>query len=254
MNQIMNKINNFVYFGVPTGEGSLGKNDGAKDAPSYLSKLFSVPIENFSLTKNDVEKQQSEIFLQATNIFESKINFTKNKAFFIGGTHDVTFSLFKAFKEKFPSAELLIFDAHVDSDEGLGVVSHEDFVKQLVKQKIVKPKEILIFGGQRIFHSERKFIKLKKIKVTKSTKILKEFLSKSKELYFSFDVDALDKKIMKATGYPENKGVNLVQVEKLLDLIFSSNKVKVFDFVELNPSLITKKEELLLKSILKPYF
>jgi len=229
----------YCFFGISSREGALGKNKGCENAPLYLANLFSVKANEFILSKNDVELQQKEIFEQSKKVLSACAD---QKTVFFGGTHDITFSLFKAFAEQNKNASLLIFDAHSDCDEGLSTPSHEDFVRALIEQKIVFPQNVMLFGLRKIYPSEKEFLKtsgvkqiyLKDLKKNPlvSNKVLKEFVKNSTNLYVSFDVDVIDSKIMKATGYIHKGGLSVSLVKKYLS--FALGSAKVLDIVEFN--------------------
>ncbi|MFA6420327.1 MAG: arginase family protein [archaeon] len=244
----------FCFFGVPTSEGALGKNKGCENAPKYLAELLNINLTEFSLPKNDVEEQQNKTFAFAKSAFVS----CKNCAlFFFGGTHDITFSTFKAFAQVHKDASILIFDAHADCDEGLSVVSHEDFVRALVEQKIVASEQILLFGLRKVYPSEKSFLKSSGVKQIYLKEInsnpkrvfseLNSFIKNSKNLYVSFDVDVLDSEIMKATGYVHKGGLSGAQTKKFLSLVLK--KSRGFDLVEFNPKKSSPKEDKLIKSL-----
>ena len=151
----------YCFFGISTCEGALGKNKGCELAPNYLAELFAVPVKEFVLSKNDVELQQKEIFENSLKVLESC---PEKKVVFFGGTHDITFSTFKAFARVNKESSLLIFDAHADSDEGLSTPSHEDFVRALVNQKIISPENIMLFGLRKVYPSEKDFLKISGVK------------------------------------------------------------------------------------------
>jgi len=221
------------FFGVPTSEGALGKNAGCEKAPAFFAKLFKVEAQEFDLPKGDIDLQQEQIFAQAKKAFASSKG---ERVCFFGGTHDITFSLFKAFAARSKDAAIVIFDAHADCDEGLSTVSHEDFVRALVEQKVAKPENVLIFGARKIFPSEQPFIEKSGVKISSSEKFLEDFLSKHKKIYFSFDVDVLDPSIMSATHYLENGGLSLDKAKSLVGMIMACKGVSALDIVEFNPS------------------
>ncbi|MFA6064509.1 MAG: arginase family protein [archaeon] len=248
----------FCFFGVSTSEGALGKNSGCENAPNYLSELFSVQLNEFELTKNDVELQQKEIVLQSTEAFTKCIG---KKVVFFGGTHDITFSTFKAFAGMNKDSSILIFDAHSDCDEGLSTPSHEDFVRALVEQKIVPPQNILLFGLRKIYPSEKEFLKTSGVKQIyfkdleenkeKVFKEFNEFLINAKNLYLSFDVDVLDSNIMQATGYVHAGGLSVPLAKKYFS--YGLEKATAIDLVEFNPKKIKLKEDKILKNIFNEF-
>lgn len=250
---------NYNFFGISSREGALGKNKGCENAPLYLANLFSVKVKEFILSKNDVELQQKEIFEQSKKILSASS--VGQKTVFFGGTHDITFSLFKAFAMQNKSASLLIFDAHSDCDEGLSTPSHEDFVRALIEQKIVLPQNVMLFGLRKIYPSEKEFLKTSGVKQiylkdleknpTLTKKELNEFVKNSINLYVSFDVDVIDSKIMKATGYVHKGGLSVALAKKYLTFVLSA--AKVLDIVEFNSLKAKPVEDKAMKDIFRNF-
>jgi len=247
------------FFGIPANEGALGKNNGCEEAPAFLSKLFRVNIEALSLPKNDFAEQQEALFCKASKLF---LHQEEEKFVFFGGTHDITFSLFKAFKQKHKRGKLLIFDAHADSDEGLSTVSHEDFVRALIDFKIAKPQDVCVVGLRKVYNSEKSFVKKSGITFISASDVHKnfprvcafveEFASDSAGLFVSFDVDVLSSSLMKATGYSPSGGLSFKETKTLLDLALPT--ADALDIAEFNPKKISLKEDLLLKNLFGKYF
>ncbi len=251
-------LDKFCFIGVSTSEGALGKNKGCELAPNYLSELFSITLKQINLSKNDVELQQKEIFEQSTQVLKSC---AEKKVVFFGGTHDITFSTFKAFASLNANSSILIFDAHSDCDEGLSTPSHEDFVRALVEQKIVPAEKILLFGLRKIYPSEKEFLKTSGVKQIylkdfeenkeKVFKEFNEFLINATSLYLSFDVDVLDSDIMQATGYVHAGGLTVPQAKKYF--AYGLGKATAIDIVEFNPKKIKLKEDKILKNIFNEF-
>jgi len=254
----MSNLNKFCFVGVSTSEGALGKNKGCELAPTYLSELFSVQLKQINLSKNDVELQQKEIFDESLKVLSECEG---KKVVFFGGTHDITFSTFKAFSKLNVDSSILIFDAHSDCDEGLSTPTHEDFVRALVEQKIVPAGKIMLFGLRKIYPSEKDFLKTSGVKQIyledfeknkeKVFKEFNEFVSNSKNLYLSFDVDVLDSNIMQATGYVHKGGLTVPQAKKYFS--FGLEKATALDIVEFNPKKIKLKENKILTNIFNEF-
>ena len=247
------------FYLVPSVAGALGKNKWCIDAPIFILKLLKEKSIIFSLHKSDIEEIHKEIFCAAINIFqESK----KNKCIFLGGTHDITFPLFKAFKQKHKSAKLIIFDAHVDSDEGVSVATHEDFVKALVSQGIIKASDIIIIGVRKIYPSEKRFVKKSGVVIIGEDDVhddinavknrIASFIGNGKDLYVSFDVDVLNGGIMQATHYHPLDGLSKKEFLFLASSLIK--KAMAVDVVEFNPAKIKLREDKLLKELFSSFF
>ncbi|MCF6439063.1 arginase [Pseudoalteromonas luteoviolacea] len=69
-----------------------------------------------------------------------------------------------------------------------------------------------------------------------------EYLDDCDLLYVSFDIDSLDAKLVPGTGTPVGDGLSVEQAQELLSVLFSSEKLKMFEVVEINPLLDNKNE------------
>lgn len=242
----------FDFYSIPSSVGALGKNKGCEKAPDYLASKLKVSIKQIDIAGSDVEEIHSQIVGHVLDIFK-----TKNSSFFIGGTHDITFPLFKAFVKKNKNSCLLIFDAHADSDEGTSVPTHEDFVRALVEQKIIAPEKIMIVGLRKTYPSEESFLAMSGVRFilssvvhsnfSESFGIIQRFINSSENLYVSFDVDCLSNRIMLATHYAPRGGITEIEAKKLLQLVIP--KAGAVDLVEFNPNKLTLKEDELIQRL-----
>jgi arginase family enzyme len=246
------------FYSISLDEGAMDKNKGCAKAPKFLFDLFKVNGKEFSL-EGELEEKQEQIFEQAKLIFGNE---TDSQKVFFGGTHDITGFLVKAFAEKNKDAKLLIFDAHADCEDALSVTTHEDFVRMLIKKKIIAPENLMIIGLRHVSEIEKDFLKENKIKnfyfedvegaFESISKIIEGFVRNAENLYVSFDVDVLDSEKMKATGYLPPRGLSQEPASALLEI--SIPRAKVIDLVEFNPEKITLNEGKLLFELFNKYF
>lgn len=230
---------------IPSSQGSLEKNLGCELAPELLCK--EKESELIKVIQSDIEATDSNIYSKAKEV-------VKEKPIFVGGDHSITYTLFKAFSENFPEASLIIFDAHADSTSFFKPVSHEDMNKVLIEEGILEKERLLIIGIRKIWDEEKPFLEKNKIQLLSSEEIhsdfkearekLREFLSKQKNIYVSFDIDALDPSIAPGTGYREENGLTEQESFDFLEMILGSGKVKAGDLVEINPNLDEKGKTL----------
>src|SRR5688572_27309320 len=108
----------------------------------------------------------------------------------------------------------------------------------------------LVFVGLRDYEKEEKdYIQKNNIKVIKveeirkskaktiSDKITKGYLKNCDILYVSFDIDALDAKLVPGTGTPVKNGLQVNEVTKLLKEILKDQRLACFEVTEINPLL-----------------
>lgn len=205
---------------------------GPEESPRYLGFDYHKIIE----TKNeDISEDQILIEREARKLIK------KYNCFFIGGDHSITYSLFKSFKEIYgEDSFLIVFDAHADSMLSMSEPTHEEFVYGLVKEGF-NPRNILILGLRKIEPEEKEFLDKKKIKyfdAKENLDVIKKHIqetTKSKKVYLSIDVDALDPQICPAVNYPESEGYSKKEFFELVNFIKEKSNIKAADFVEVVP-------------------
>lgn len=128
---------------------------------------------------------------------------------------------------------------------GLG----EEHLVKLVPNKLPS-SHLMQMGGRSIDTGELKLIQSNNIELLSTEDLiklreqdvadrLKLFIEKNRlnQLHVSFDIDVIDPKYAPATGVPEQNGLSLEQVKRLLALVFKTRLVKSMDIVEFNPLL-----------------
>ena len=109
--------------------------------------------------------------------------------------------------------------------------------------------QIMFIGIRSIDSGEREYINKNKIKVLDMdtinnndsnymTKEINNFI-KNKKVHISFDVDAIDPKLISSTGTPVENGLTFKQANNIFDTLAKHN-VKSMDLVEFNPNLGNK--------------
>ena len=223
---------------VPSSQGSLDKNLGCELAPEILCK--GKEADSVKVIQSDIIATDEAIYTKAKEVI-------LKKPIFIGGDHSITYNLFKAFSENFENSSLIIFDAHADATSFFKPVSHEDMNKVLIEEGLLEKERLLIIGIREIYPEEEPFLEEKNISLLHAHEIhenlekakekLKEFLSKQKTIYVSFDIDGLDPSIAPGTGYCEENGLTEKEAFDLLEQVLETGKVKAADLVEINPKL-----------------
>ena len=218
-------------YSVP-GINGLSKTFGVeKNAERFFE---GIDFEEVKLNHEDIEKQLDQIYFSAKE-------FVKEEFFVLGGDHSISFPIAKAFFEKYGvEAKLLIFDAHPDLIDPMPEPGHEEWLRAVV-QLGFKPENILLVGIRResenIDEREFKYANEEEIKIIYPDEFkerreeIVEFVSSGK-VYCSFDIDAFDSSLVRATGYVEDEGLMEEEVFDLLEEIRS--KIFGFDLVEIN--------------------
>jgi agmatinase len=169
-----------------------------------------------------------------------------------GGDHSTSYPLVKAWlkSRKNPKeAALLHFDAHTDLlDRRLGIdlcfgtwtyqiledLASPDHIIQVGIRSSGKPKKHWkdSLGVEQIWANE-----VEKLGVEKVYEKIKKHYQKLgvKELYISFDIDALDEKFASATGTPEKGGLLPSDCAALIRMLAKDFKITGADLMEVAP-------------------
>ncbi|MBI4154680.1 arginase family protein, partial [Candidatus Woesearchaeota archaeon] len=168
--------------------GCLGRNIGCRLGCVEIVKELNIKASFPDLDKNNCDK----VLKQIENL-KGRI--------FIGGDHSISYALVKGFFKRFKNFGLVVFDAHPDCCEPFKTVTHEDWLRKLIEEKVIKKENILLFGIREVDKTEFEFlkgmsiIKCKEILENKDyTNKLMNFINKFKNIYLSLDIDVVDPK------------------------------------------------------------
>lgn len=203
-----------------------------------VNKLFS-EVKSKDKTLVKIEKNNIE---KTNQIIEKEFekNYVKKEGILsITGDHSNTYPLVKAFTKSNKDFKLLIFDAHPDVEISTDAISHEDYLRNLIENKIIKPENVYLFGLRTFSRTEFEYLIEKKINFWTITDILKDKekikktlqkISKENNIYLSVDIDSLDPDDAPGTYYTEWCGLYINELLEFIDII--KPKIKSADITE----------------------
>ena len=244
--------------------------DGAHLAPKEIIKNFenkNILLEQDkniikSHDKNDLKKNIIEVNKFNKELYNIIIN-QKNFCITIGGDHSIAISSGLASLKKHKNMGLIWIDAHLDYNtfqttitgnlHGLPLATLNGLNKELSEfhdNTYFNPKNTVVVG-YRAFEdnamSEINNIKTMGVTVY-TTKDIKEYGVKkimeqafnianknTNGIHISFDLDVIDPEIAKGVTVKEKNGINLDEVNEIINYITKQNNIKSFDLVEYNP-------------------
>ena len=230
---------------VPSGLSGLGKSSGK--APDLVcaklgryelnENLFSLKFEvDEVLTSGNIDEIGLDIYNKALGL---------SKGVFIGGDHSLTYHAFKGFASKYSNPGLVIFDAHPDCEVCTSSASHEDFVRKLIDDGILKKENLVLVGVRCFSKNEISFLKKNRIKYFTMKQIygnfedvcdsVMEILREFDGFYLSLDVDVLDPAFAPGVGYREPGGFSVRELIYFLGRLRLLKGYGVCDLVEINP-------------------
>lgn len=228
---------------VKSSQGCLGKNKGCEKAPDEILK----ELENFDLNECGF---RGEFKVVDCNIVENNLEETNEHIMntegdvFVGGDHSITYASFIGFAKKFENPGLLIFDAHPDCENNFKPPSHEDFVKVLIEEGVLKKENLIIVGVRNWHKKEFYFLKDNKIKYFHMRKMrdiqdvcdtVMELCREFDGLYLSVDIDCVDPTFAPGTGFIEPGGMSSRDLFYFIQRLKLLKNLKRVDIVEVNP-------------------
>lgn len=162
-----------------------------------------------------------------------------------GGDHSVSFPIIRAFADRGPIT-IVQFDAHLDyRDDAAGVrYGHGNVLRRVRELSFVENVVSLGIRSLRTRKEDREAHAQHGNRLVPAWDIhakgpdgIADTLPRDRNVYVTFDIDAMDPGIAPGTGTPEVGGLTYEQVRRLLELVITRNRLVGFDMVEVNPSL-----------------
>ena len=201
-------------FKIKSNMGSLGKGDSWKACDLIVDEGKDIKV-----VKGNIEETNKNIY---ETVKENK------KCILVGGDHAITYSSFKGFIENYKDYSLVIFDAHVDCSNNFKPCTHEDFLRVILEEGLVKDENVYLVGVRKIYDVEKKFLKGRKINFVDDVEDIK-----GENIYLSLDIDVINSKEAPGVIYKVEGGLTGEEVKKMLKKLKS--RIKVMDLVEVVP-------------------
>ena len=208
-------------------------NRGCSKAPDEIIKQLNECWSNENFQDNKYE------------VFESDIKELKEGDIFIGGDHSISYHTFKKFFKDKKNPGILVFDAHPDLYQHFDKPIQIDWLYFLIKEKLIKPENIILVGIRNPDMKEIQVMKDYKIKYLTCRQLfnniedhcdaIMEFVKNFSDLYVSIDIDVLDPAFAPGTGYIEPAGLSTRELIYLIQRIKLVKNIRKYDLVEVNP-------------------
>ena len=227
---------------IPSNYGALEKADGVELAPDLVIKELEDIYLNEQFRKEEIQvenipRKKLEDGNEIIQNYEGKV--------FVGGDHSITYHSFKGFARNFKNPGIIIFDAHPDVYEMFEFPSHQDWLRCLIKDGIVKKENVAILGVRNADRKEIEYLRDNKIRFYSIKSVCEnsenvcndvmEFARKFDGFYLSIDIDVLDPAHAPGTGYPEPGGMSVRDLVYYLHRLKLLKNIARIDVVEINP-------------------
>ncbi|MDP3918537.1 MAG: arginase family protein [Nanoarchaeota archaeon] len=177
-------------------------------------------------------------------IKENSINNIESAKVYIGGDHTITYYTVKHFVKNYSNPGFVVFDAHPDVFQAFETPSHQDYLKFLIEENILKPENVIAIGIRAPHKAEIAYYKEKGIQYIPCWNILDaesicdgvmEFLRKFDGFYISIDLDVLDPAYAPGVSYIEPSGFTTRELLYFIQRFKKLPNQKCLDIVEYNP-------------------
>ena len=197
-------------------------------------------LEEIHVDLDNISEAKELIFQNSQEIFEK--NF---KSFFIGGDHNITYSILNAFNKLEENPLVVVFDSHADCLVGGKNPSNREWLRKLIESGFDASKVILI-SSRNLMKEEIDFINKNKINVIKMD-ILKEDLNGICDLimercrgasgfYVSIDLDSVDPAFAPGVCDMSPGGMSSRELIYFIKRLSLLNNFRGGDIVEINPA------------------
>ncbi|MFP4523459.1 MAG: arginase family protein [Candidatus Nanoarchaeia archaeon] len=247
---------------IPFSAGGLGHGNGANKAPEEIKKclhnLFANENgqqiefihETITVDESHVQNSHDAITSYTSKLLVLKKNNPSSPLLFIGGDHSITHPVLKGLAQKNEELQnknfsLVVFDAHPDLMDDFRPPTQEDYLRVLIEEEIVNPKNIILLGVRNWDPQEINYLKEKNITCITAKEIfekgilqtMREVVNLIKEpVYLSLDIDVVDPTQAIGTGYIEHGGLSSRELIYALQQLKKHTNIFAADLVEVNPN------------------
>ena len=207
------------------------------DIESLSSKMTIEDIGDLEVTLRLPEAAMYDISDAASKLVACGTNLL-----FLGGDHFITYPLIKGLKRGKPAKYGLVYlDAHADLYEDYAgyTLSHASTLHRIVSDSLIEYENIVAFDLRSALPDQRKRLIEGNGFIADSIDAFETAITKVSDsvdaIYISFDVDILRHDLASSTSHPESGGPSIEDIVKVLQMTFSTGKVRFADIVEYNP-------------------
>ncbi len=255
--KIISEENRAIIVGIPYDDG-VTVRPGARFGPKSIrdASIFLAPYNMFQgispidvlhpIDMGDIDVIPGDYSSSFQNIqnFYSVILEKEIVPIALGGDHSITLPILREMKKKYGRVNVIQFDAHIDTWKNLKAVKYnhgnwlyyafkEDLIENVlqigIRSTLYTAKDMDIIKEKRINVITPRMVRFQGIDVV--TESINNFPSKN--VYITFDIDAVDPAFAPGTGTPEVGGLDSIEVIEII----RSMRMKFigFDLVEISP-------------------
>ena len=242
---------------------ALGFRPGARFAPRAIreaSLRYALPPEGFYDLRTDRQRLtnlelrdagdvnlpslEPELARERIEIAARALRSRVKLPVFLGGDHSVSYPILKAFDDV-PDLHIVQIDAHLDFTDVRNDTKYSNSSPfRRACEDLPNLRHITTLGLRGV-RSDREAVTAAKSRghslipmwEMDNLEQVIERLPKDRNVYLSFDVDALDPNFFPATSSPEPDGLSFATAVKLIQATAARNHIVGFDLVEMTPSL-----------------
>jgi len=230
-----------IVQGIQFDEKSSFQNGPALAPPLIRSALFSDSSNMFAENGANIENAlddkgdfQIEDYFDIETITKTHLN-SGHKILTLGGDHSITFPVIKAYHEKYPTLDILHFDAHADLYDNFegDKYSHACPFARIMENGFAA--RLVQVGIRTLNNHQAEQAKKFKVEIHEMRHLeIKRIPKFENPLYISLDMDGFDPAFAPGVSHPEPGGLSSRQVLDIIQNI--DTEIVGADIVEYNPN------------------
>lgn len=229
-----------VSFGKGTAAGPQAILEASTQVELFDAILSKSYPENAIFTLPAIETDRYDVLDERLYSLTRRILDDRKFPIILGGEHSISVSAARAFRDLYPNALVIHFDAHADlrdsyQDRTWSHACALHRIRDLGLQSIsigirsMSEDESVLIREQNIFHTTPEHPDF-------WNRLETAFSSASGPAWMTFDVDGFDPSVIPSTGTPEPGGLTWLDVMRVFRMMRDSRiDLKGADFVELAP-------------------
>jgi agmatinase len=159
----------------------------------------------------------------------------------VGGDHSVTYAGFKAFAQKNPGAAFVVLSSYPGCAAGEDILEGS-FMRRMLRDGLVAPERVIIFGVRRWDGEEKQFLETSKIKPVSMRQVemnglsdvmdgVTELMNSWQSIYLSIGLDVADPSCAPGVLDPDSGGLTARQLLYMIQRFRLMRNIKMLDLV-----------------------
>jgi agmatinase len=239
-----------VSYGKGTANGPAAIINSVNQLESYDVELDKEAITAKVHTMKELKANDAASYIDLVRATTSRCIKDGKIPVVLGGEHSLSYGVFLGIADHYDDISVVHFDSHLDlRDQYEGsVYSHASVMRRIASHPDKIDSSVSI-GIRSVSPEEASYVKDNRSNVFYAHQLYDKNYNKDidallgKNVFITFDIDALDPSILPSTGTPEPGGLMWYQTLDIIKTVMKGRKILGFDIVELAPDGVNHYSE-----------